>query len=438
MAPRTGALIAHVVCGAVIAIGGLFGRPKLAIGQTADTLVLADVLAEARLANPMLQAVRFRADAARERIAPAGALPDPNLAFGFVNRPVTDPSRTDVQMTMNTVQLAQRFPWPGVLSQAKAQATHLASAESFDAAEIEVALLSRVTGLYLRIGYLDRAREVLAETRDLLRDFRQVGEAMYAVGTGAQQDVLQAQVSIAQATAEIVVFEQDRIAAAVRLNSLLGRPATEPIGPVMLSIEAAAPPEVDALLERASANRPALQAARQRAMAAEAAYRQAKSAIYPDITVTLGYGNRPEFVDLATLMVGVSLPIFAGSKQKRKRQEMRVVQSMEEAREIDLYNETYARLGELRARAERARMLSELYRTSILPQATASVESALSAYQVGEVDYMTLLTNQMTVNRFRVERIRLAAELGEALAEIEALTGANQIGRTPENNGGDR
>lgn len=117
---------------------------------------------------------------------------------------------------------------------------------------------------------------------------------------------------------------------------------------------------------------------------------------------------------------------------------MRVAWSIEEAREIDLYNETHARLGELRARVERARILSDLYRTSILPQAEASVESALSAYQVGEVDYMTLLTNQMTVNRFRIERIRLAAEYGEAMAEIEALTGANRPANAPARIGDDR
>lgn len=438
MVPKTGALIARLFCGALLTSVGFFAHPDVVVGQTGDTLALADAIAEARSANPRLQAARYRADAAQERIGPAGALPDPSLAFGLVNRPVTDPSRTDVQMTMNTVQLSQRFPWPGVLSQRKAQAIHLASADGLQAQEIEAVLVSKVTAVYLRLAYLDRAREVLGETRELLRDFRAVSEAVYAVGTGAQQDVLQAQVAVARTTADLVALEQERLATAARLNSLLGRPADERIGAVNLDFEAGIPPEADALIAQASANRPALQAARQRALAAEAGYRQAQRAVYPDITVTLGYGNRPEFVDLATLMVGVSLPIFAGSKQKRRREEMRAVWSMAEAREIDLYNETYARLGELRAKAERARVLSDLYRTSILPQAAASVESALSAYRVGEVDYMTLLTNQMTVNRFRIERIRLAAEYGEAMAEIAALTGANGPVNAPAKNGGGR
>jgi len=50
------------------------------------------------------------------------------------------------------------------------------------------------------------------------------------------------------------------------------------------------------------------------------------------------------------------------------------------------------------------------------------VSSALAAYQVGSVDFMTVLDNQMTVNRYRLELIALAAERGTMLAELEMLT----------------
>jgi hypothetical protein len=36
---------------------------------------------------------------------------------------------------------------------------------------------------------------------------------------------------------------------------------------------------------------------------------------------------------------------------------------------------------------------------------------------------MTLLANQMTVNRFETERVRLSAEFQGSIAGIEALTG---------------
>jgi len=89
----------------------------------------------------------------------------------------------------------------------------------------------------------------------------------------------------------------------------------------------------------------------------------------------------------------------------------------------DLYNETFARLTELRADALRAQGLGSLYRTSVLPQAQAAVQSALSAYRVGGVEYMTLVESEMTVNRYEIEILRLAADFEEALAEIEALVG---------------
>ncbi|MHC4295562.1 MAG: TolC family protein, partial [Planctomycetota bacterium] len=88
--------------------------------------------------------------------------------------------------------------------------------------------------------------------------------------------------------------------------------------------------------------------------------------------------------------------------------------------------ETLAGLAELRAQVERARNLSALYSTSILPQAHAAVESALSAYRVGRVDYMTLLGNEMTVNRYQIERVRLTAEYHRAVAQVEAIIG-NQL-----------
>jgi outer membrane protein TolC len=102
---------------------------------------------------------------------------------------------------------------------------------------------------------------------------------------------------------------------------------------------------------------------------------------------------------------------------------MLAMQAMEEARARDLYNETFARVAELRAEAERARSLSSLYINAVLPQAYAAVESALSAYRVGQVDYMTLVQNQMTVNRYEIESVRLAADFQRALAELQALVG---------------
>lgn len=390
--------------------------------EPTDTLRLADAVAAARSANPMLHAVRLGADAAAERVSQAGALPDPHLSFGLMNRPVGG-FGTGEPMTMNQLQVSQMLPWPGKLGFGKQRAAHLAEAKALDALDAEVRLVARVKTVYYELAYVDRTISVMERTRDLLRDFFQVSQAMYAVGEGLQQDVLQAQVAVASMTEDIVVMQQERVAMAARLNALMGRGAMAAVGALVL--EGAGPelPPVDSLMVQAATGRPTLQAAHERVRAAEAGYRAARRELYPDFMVGLAYGQRPQFDDMATIMVGVSLPIWAGARQLPMRREMAAMRASEEAMALDLYNETYAELTELRAEAERARQLGSLYATSILPQARAAVEAALSAYRVGRLNYMTLVESEMTVNRYEIEQVRLAARYHQAAARIEALLG---------------
>ena len=394
----------------------------------ADTLSLAEAVAMAREANPSLQAARLRADAATARVSQAGVWPDPQLAFGLMNRPTRDLGSVADPMSKTAFQLTQTFRWPGKLGFGEQRAEHLATAERLDAEEAERGLLARVTAVYYGLAYLDRSLSVMRETRDLLRDFQRVSSAMYSVGDALQQDVLQAQISVAQMTEDITVAEQERLAMAARLNALLGRAATMEVGALDLPPPGAEPSAVEELMRLATGNRPALAAARQRVMAAESGYRAARRALYPDITLMLEYGQRPEYPDLASLMVGISLPLWAGSQQLPLRDELQAEMAAQASRELDLYNETYARLAELRAEAVRARNLAALYATSILPQARAAVESALSAYRVGRVDYISLWNNEMTVNRYQVELVRLTAEYHRVVAEIEAIVGVELEG----------
>jgi len=407
---------------AALVFGFAFPAAELP-AQQPDTLRLADAVTQARQANPMLAAARLKADAAAERVPQAGALPDPQLSLALMNRPLD--FGTDQPMTMNSIQWMQRLPWPGKLGYAEDRERHLADADSLDADEAERQLVARVKSVYYQLAYMDRAIAIMQDTRDLLRNFQDVSSTRYAVGSGLQQDVLQAQVSVAQMTENITVMQQNRIAMAARLNALFGRDATAAIPALELPPPAGTLAGVSGLMDLAAEQRPARAAARARVEAAQAGYRAARRALYPDFTVSLAYGQRPQFDDMATFMVGISIPLWARSRQLPLRREMEAMASMAAATERNLYNETFARLTELRANADRARALSDLYANAVLPQAHASVESALSAYQVGRVDYTTLINNELTVNRYEIEAVRLTAEYHQAVAELEALVGTD-------------
>ena len=185
-------------------------------------------------------------------------------------------------------------------------------------------------------------------------------------------------------------------------------------------------PGTDSLVRLALDHRPELLAGRSELTAAEAAVAQANREAWPDLELGVQYGWRPmdDGTDqMLSLVVGANLPIFAGRKQNRMKDEARAMAAMagEEVRGLEAGTR-----GGIRAARERyteAQRLRRVYRDELLPQARAALRAAASAYSVGEVDWMTWLDNQMTVNRYRQELYQLAAAQGYALAGLEELTG---------------
>jgi len=401
----------------------MLGRNAAAQAAAPETLTVIEATRIALQANPMLRAARYSADAAAQRIGPAGTLPDPQLQLGLMNRMVSQFGSTTDPMTMNQVQLMQMLPWPGKLGNARRAAEHSADAARADADDQALMLEAQVRMAYYEVADADRALDVMRRTQGLLRDFLQVSTTMYAVGSAVQQDVLRAQVEVARMGEEVIRMSQERVAMALRLNALLGREASVPVPALELPEPGDSLPPVDSLVALALARRPALQAGTARLAAADAALAGARRELFPDLQLGVAYQSRPAFPDMLSLMVGISLPIFAGGRQLPMRRQMAAMRDMSAAELLSLRNETTARVVETRARAVRDRDLVQLYRSSILPQARAAVQAALSSYRVGRVAFMQLVDNQMTVNQYEIETIRLLADYQQALGELAALTG---------------
>lgn len=394
--------------------------PRVQAQESSDSTQIADVIAEALEESPRVLAARLSVDTRRERATIASALPDPVLSLGLMNRPFDLDS--DQAMTMNQLQLSQRLPWSGKRSSASEREERLTDAAELDAHEVAVSVVERVRSTYYRLAFIDRAIEVMEQTHRLLADLQRTALTQYEVGNGAQQDVLRAQVAQARMDADIRVMQQHRIAAAARFNGLLGRSPDDSVEGLALPEPGGPIPDLEELIGMAE-RRPAVRAARARVEAAAAQRQLASLAHLPDVNVTLGYSQRSEFADLFTLMVGVPLPVRRGSVQEPRLRESEASQALAEAAQHELYNETYAQLAERRADAARAVEVSEVLRTDILPQAVAAVQSGLSSYRVGSLDFMAVLESRMLVNEFEVERLRLAAEYQSALAAIDALIG---------------
>lgn len=425
------ACLTTVAVAAVVPMGPLSAQASQArtegvpsLGETSITL--DEVLAIARERNPRLQAAGSRAEAVAVRQSWAGLLPDPSLQVGVMNFSLPGFDADMPSSMAPAIGVTQMVPFPGkqrLESRIARRATDVAAA---DRQETWWRVRSMAAMGFYELYAVDRRLEVMRRTRGLLEDFREAAQAMYGAGDGRQTDVLQANVELARMDADIASMEAMRKVVEAKLNAVLDRPASMPIPTPALEELSAETPGADTLLAWAEAERPALDRERAGVAGAEAAVSRAKKEIWPDLMLGAQYGQRNfagETQRMGSVMLGFTLPVFAGSRQLRYREEARAMERMARAELTEMRAQVDAEIGEHLAEMERQRTLIGLFRDEVLPQARTAVESAFSSYRVGAVDFMTLVDAQMTVNRYEGEFHALVADYGTHVAELEGATG---------------
>lgn len=389
-------------------------------------ITLDEVLELARERNPRLRASRSMAEARDVSRSWAGLLPDPRIQLGMMNLSVPGFDADMPSSMAPSVQVTQVLPFPGKLGLEGEIARHTAEMARAGADESWWTIRARAGRAFWELYATDRRLEVLERTRDRLEDFEHAARALYEAGTGRQTDVLQAQVEVARTEAEIARVRAARRAAAARLNALLDRPADTAVPPPVAGDLPGTVPPVAELRERAEASRPAVARDRLAVSRAETRAERAGREIWPDFMLGAAYGQRPAGGDvqrMASFMVGFELPIFAGRRQLRMRDEAEAMAAMARAELAETRADVDARLGELVAELEQARELVRLYRDEVLPQARTTVESAFASYRVGAVDFRTLVNAQTALDRYEDEFHRWVADYGRGLVELEATIG---------------
>ena len=392
-------------------------------------LFLADVYAEVLHASPRIQAAHSLARAAQARVAGASRPPDPQLQLGLMNYALPQLAPMPA-LGMRQLQLMQMLPLGGKLALAGRAAGATASATGLRAEDVSWDLRTQSAMAFYDLYATDRGLDVARETLRLLTDIAATAESMYRVGDGRQTDVLRARVEIARMVEDTLRMRAMRQSMTARLEALLDRAPSGEIGtPVLPAFPSSLPTHfwLDSVARDA---RPMIRAGVEDVRAADASAQLARKEIIPDLQVGVQYAQRGGEMGterMGSLMLGASLPIFARSRQFQMRVEADAMRQMAQSDLAALRAETRGRIGEAYAAVTRARNLARLYRTTVLPQAEATVSSALSAYRVGGVDFMTLLDDRMTVNKYRQELNVLDADEGKAWAELEMLVGAALI-----------
>ncbi len=381
--------------------------------------------------NAGYAAARSRVAAAGARIAPAGALPDPTLTFGIIAVPTPSFDFGAERMTRLPIGLRQQFPFPGkqAASTALARADSAILGESLNA--IEAGLVAEAAGVYYELAYAETVFRVWRSRVALADQAIAAAQTRYETGTAPQTDLLRARLrraeleeegwdleaTVAQVRAHADALRGgggDTIAALVLLNPD-GRPAVE-IRRDTLAAER--------LIVQLTERSPGLRVATARVTRAQRNARVFDVAGRPDFTVTLEsgirFGGREPFT---TALVGISIPLW--SKRKQGPAARAAHHDVEAARQQ--HSDLLARLiGELRGRlADLGALQARTGQTAdeIIPLADAASTSALQRYQVGAVEFTTVLDTQDDMFGAQLRLARLIAEYGTARAQLAALVG---------------
>jgi len=408
-----------------------FGTPFVA---SAEPLTENQAVSLALKENQGVAAMDARAEAFRQIPDQAGALPDPELSLGAVNLPVDSFSTTAENMTQIQLGLSQKFPFPGKRGLSEQAAGFEADSARFESSEIRLRTERDVRISWWNLAYLDRSLEVVERNKSLLRQFIRIAETKYKTGQGIQSDILLAQVELSRLLDREIGLKGKRQSEQANLNALLNRsPGTQIVLPSKLD-ESLPPLQAEELLLTAALNtRPLLGAQQGRVHAAESRSELAEMGYYPDFSLSGTYGwrnglnpatgrSRP---DMASIRLGITLPLYAGDKQSLAVQQKKAETAKEQFALNDL---TRAVQGEVyRARADyiASRDKALLFRTGLIPQANQTVASMLASYQVNKVDFLSLVQAQVTLYNYETEYWKAISDGQKARARLEAAVGRN-------------
>lgn len=399
------------------------GAEEQALGRD-----ITGLLAYAREHNPELAAMRYEADAALQRVQPAGALPDPVLRAELmdVTNEGTNKSASLLPSQVGSTRylLMQDVPWFGKRGLQREVAEAQAMQAGGQVAATWAELSGRIKSAYAMYYYLSGSERLARQTLELLAALEQIAQTRYANGLGAQQDVIRVQVEQTGLRAELIELESERHHQQSRLNALLSRPAMAELAePSQLRpLPAAARLDYPLLQEMLRARNPQLQIAEAQINSAEKGRDLAYVNRYPGFTLGIAPTQSGSAVKSWDLMVEFNIPLQQESRRSQER-EAEAMLAASGARKEALLNQMLADLSENLYGLETARRTESLAAVRLLPQSELTYQSALAGYETGKVEFAMLLEAQRQILKARQQLLKAQVDAQLRLAEIERLLG---------------
>jgi outer membrane protein TolC len=428
----------------LLAFGNLFAH-HLSVAQQADSTLtvqtpatgtvaqtatlspggLEDLVREALQKNPAVQSAMHTVEAQRLRVPQAKALTDPTVGIGWAGNITPFSVQSGDPSSYRAITASQQLSYPGKLKLRGAIASKEADAVSSDLEAVRRRVIADVKTAYFEYWFYDKAIQTTLKDKDLLTKLSQIAEARYRVGKGVQQDVLRSQVEISLLLQRLTVLQQQRNTSQARLNTLLARSPEAPL-PTAENIERSALNySLDDLYRLARQNDPALQREEQMIERNQLAVNLAQKDSYPDFSVAYMYQQRPMMPDMHGMTFTINIPVFYKSKQHQEVRQATEERLASESSRDNRKNELNFELKQQYLAAKASDELLRLFSEGVVPQSSLALESSMSAYQVGTVEFLSVIGNFSTVLNYEIDYYRELANYQSSLARMESMVGVN-------------
>jgi len=395
--------------------------------QTETSLTLADAIAEAIEKNPEIAVIRARLRSMHAKAKQAPYLEDPEIVLQAMGVPLNSPvdlGRSDT----NTIGIRQKFPFFGKLGLKEKVALQEAKMVGEQLRGKEREIVSKVKTTYADLFMAQKAIGIVREQLELIDLAVRATDARYRVGQVTQQDIFKALLEQTGLMNQLVAAEQEKKVSEVKLNALLNR---SPQGAARASeeLKLSEPSLVPAELEQAAlANRPELREAERGIERAERMYDLAdKNRKFPDFMLGWDYARMPTDMtkNRYQAMINITVPFSPwtiGRRNQEVEEALAEISAAKATREATR-NMTLSEIGQALAKVRAGQKSLELYREGLLSQAELSFRAAMSAYQAGRVEFVSLLEAQRALRDARMGYYRAQTALMQNLADLERAVG---------------
>ncbi len=163
--------------------------------------------------------------AAMEKVPQVGTLPDPSFAFAYFVQPV----ETRVGPQNWKFNLAQSFPWFGLLTAKKDVATEMAKAKFEQFENKKSNLFFEVKTTFYNYYFIEKAIEITKGNMEILQVFKRLSLVKIEAGKASIVDELRVELELNDLENQLALFVDTKEALQVNFNNLLNREVAESI-----------------------------------------------------------------------------------------------------------------------------------------------------------------------------------------------------------------